>query len=105
MQVSPHRLPASTEFDSHLQLIAATQLPRGDVVFGISCSGTTRETVECLEVARSKGAATICLTNSMKSEITRHAGLALYATPSEIKYFRRLSLRVSRNWPWWMRCS
>jgi RpiR family transcriptional regulator, carbohydrate utilization regulator len=81
-------LPASTEFDSHLQLIAATQLRKGDVAFGISCSGTTRETVECLEIAKSKGATTICLTNSMKSEIVRHADLALYATPSEVKYFQ-----------------
>jgi len=81
-------LPASTEYDSHLQLIAATQLRRGDVAFAISCSGSTRETVQCLEVAKAKGATTICLTNSMKSEITRHADLALFATPSEIKYFQ-----------------
>src|SRR5260370_9997895 len=81
-------LPASTEFDSHLQLIAATQLRKGDVAFGISCSGTTRETVECLEIASSKGATTICLTNQMKSEIILHADLALYATPSEVKYFQ-----------------
>ena len=81
-------LPASTEYDSHLQLVAATQLRRGDVAFAISCSGSTRETVQCLEVAKSKGATTICLTNSMKSEITRHADLALFATPSEIKYFQ-----------------
>ena len=90
-------LPASTEFDSHLQLVAATQLRKGDVAFGISCSGNTRETVECLEVARSKGAATICLTNSMKSEIVRHADLALYATPSEIKYFQApLASRITQ---------
>jgi DNA-binding MurR/RpiR family transcriptional regulator len=90
-------LPASTEFDSHLQLVAATKLRRGDVAFGISCSGKTRETVECLEVARSRGAATICLTNSIQSEIVRHADLALYATPSEIKYFQApLASRVAQ---------
>ena len=81
-------MPASTEYDSHLQVIAATQLRPGDVAFAISCSGSTRETVQCLEIAKSKGATTICLTNSMKSEITRHADLALFATPSEIKYFQ-----------------
>ncbi len=90
-------LPASTEFDSHLQLIAATQLRRGDVAFAISCSGSTRETVQCLETAKAKGATTICLTNSMKSEITRHADLALYATPSEIKYFQApLASRITQ---------
>jgi RpiR family carbohydrate utilization transcriptional regulator len=90
-------LPASTEFDAHMQLIAATQLRKGDVAFAISCSGTTRETVECLEIASSKGATTICLTNSMKSEIVRHADLALYATPSEVKYFQApLASRITQ---------
>jgi DNA-binding MurR/RpiR family transcriptional regulator len=90
-------LPASTEFDSHLQLIAATQMRKGDVAFGISCSGSTKETVECLQVAKAKGASTICLTNSMKSEITQHADLVLYATPSEIKYFQApLASRITQ---------
>src|ERR1700733_3479226 len=42
-------LPASTQFDSHMQVIAATKLRKSDVAFGISCSGETRETVHCLE--------------------------------------------------------
>jgi RpiR family transcriptional regulator, carbohydrate utilization regulator len=90
-------LPASTEFDSHMQLIAATQLRKRDVAFGISCSGTTRETVRCLEVAQEKGATTICLTNAMKSPITGCADIALYATPSEVKYFQApLASRVTQ---------
>ena len=72
-------LPASAQFDSHMQLIAATQLGKGDVAFGISCSGATSETVRCLEVARARGARTICLTNSVKSPITQAADLALGA--------------------------
>jgi DNA-binding MurR/RpiR family transcriptional regulator len=90
-------LPASAQFDSHMQVIAATQLQRGDVAFGISCSGNTNETVQCLEVARSRGATTICLTNSMKSPLTSHADIALFATPSEIKYFQApLASRISQ---------
>jgi RpiR family transcriptional regulator, carbohydrate utilization regulator len=81
-------LPASAQFDSHIQLIAAAQMKTGDVAFGISCSGTTRETVQCLQVAKTKGATTICLTNAMKSAITTFSDLCLYATPSEIKYFQ-----------------
>ena len=90
-------LPASTQFDSHMQLIAATQLRKGDLAFGISCSGATSETVRCLEVARSRGAAAICLTNSVKSPITQAADLALFATPSEIKYFQApLASRITQ---------
>jgi DNA-binding MurR/RpiR family transcriptional regulator len=90
-------LPASTEADSHIQLIKATQLKAGDVAFGISCSGTTSETVQCLEVAKAKGATTVCLTNAMKSPITSFSDLLLYATPSEIKYFQApLASRVTQ---------
>ena len=90
-------LQASAHFDSHIQLIAATQLEKGDVAIGISLSGTTRETVECLEVAKAKGATTICLTNAVKSPITAHSDYALYATPSEIKYFQApLASRVTQ---------
>lgn len=90
-------LPAGAAADSHIQLIAATQLKKGDVALGISLSGATRETVECLEVARAKGATTVCLTNAMKSPITEHGDLCLYATPSEIKYFQApLASRVTQ---------
>jgi RpiR family carbohydrate utilization transcriptional regulator len=90
-------LPVSTQFDSHMQLVAASQLHKGDVAFGISCSGSTQETVHCLEVARSRGAKTICLTNSMKSPITTYADLKLFATPSEVKYFQApLASRITQ---------
>jgi DNA-binding MurR/RpiR family transcriptional regulator len=90
-------LPVSTQFDSHMQLVAASQLHKGDVAFGVSCSGSTQETVHCLEVARSRGAKTICLTNSMKSPITACADLKLFATPSEVKYFQApLASRITQ---------
>jgi RpiR family transcriptional regulator, carbohydrate utilization regulator len=90
-------LPASAQFDAHIQLIAAAQLKAGDVAFGISSSGSTRETVQCLEVAKAKGATTISITNAMKSPITTHSDLCLYATPSEIKYFQApLASRITQ---------
>jgi DNA-binding MurR/RpiR family transcriptional regulator len=90
-------LPAAAQFDSHIQLITATQLKAADVAFGISCSGTTRETVQCLEVAKDKGATTICLTNAVSSPITTCSDLCLYATPSEIKYFQApLASRITQ---------
>jgi DNA-binding MurR/RpiR family transcriptional regulator len=90
-------LPVSAQCDSYFQLIAATQMKADDVAFGISCSGNTRETVQCLEVAKAKGATTICLTNAMKSAITTFSDLCLYATPSEIKYFQApLASRITQ---------
>ena len=90
-------IPATTQSDSHLQLIAATQLQKGEVAFGISCSGRTHETVQCLRTARENKATTISLTNCMKSPITEHSDLVLYATPSEVKYFQApLASRITQ---------
>ena len=90
-------LPAAAQFDSHIQLITATQMRAGDVAFGISCSGSTHETVQCLEVAKARGATTICLTNAMNSPITTHSEYCLYATPSEINYFQApLASRITQ---------
>lgn len=90
-------LQASAHSDSHLQLIAATQLDKGDVAIGISLSGTTRETVQCLKTAKNRGATTISLTNAIKSPITEHSDHCLYATPSEINYFQApLASRVTQ---------
>lgn len=90
-------LSASAQSDSHLQLISATQMKPGQVAFGISCSGTTRETLHCVEVAKSCGATVICLTNALKSPITLSSDLCLYATPSEINYFQApLASRVTQ---------
>jgi DNA-binding MurR/RpiR family transcriptional regulator len=48
-------------------------------------------------VARARGARSICLTNSVKSPITQAADLALFATPSEIKYFQApLASRITQ---------
>jgi len=90
-------LPAAAQFDPHLQLITATQLKAGDVAVGISCSGTTSETVQCLEVAKAKGATTICLTNAMNSPIAACSDMCLYATPGEINYFQApLASRITQ---------
>jgi len=90
-------LPAAAHFDSHIQLINATQLKAGDVAFGISCSGTTAETAQCLQVAKAKRATTVCITNAMRSPIVAHSDLCLYATPSEINYFQApLASRITQ---------
>jgi DNA-binding MurR/RpiR family transcriptional regulator len=90
-------IPAATQCDAHLQLIAATQLQKGDVAFGVSCSGSTYETVQCMQIARENKATTLSITNCMKSPISALSDLVLYATPSEIKYFQApLASRITQ---------
>lgn len=90
-------ISASATADSHMQLIAATRMEKGFLAIGISCSGSTRETVTCLRVARERKASTMCLTNSMASPITKLSDVVLCATPSEVKYFQApLASRVTQ---------
>jgi len=90
-------LPAFVEFDSHLQLAAAAEMKRGEVGVGISVAGTTMETVECLRLAKARGARTVCITNSIGSPLAQAADVRLYAAPSEVKYFQApLASRVTQ---------
>jgi DNA-binding MurR/RpiR family transcriptional regulator len=88
---------AYARLDPHLQLISATQLSRRDVAFGISSSGSTRETIACLEQARRRGATTICITNAIAAPITEISDHCLFAAPSEINYFQApLASRITQ---------
>ncbi|MBI4165391.1 MAG: MurR/RpiR family transcriptional regulator [Acidobacteria bacterium] len=81
-------LPAFMECDSHLQLAAAAQMGKQDVAVGISVSGCTTQTVECLWQSKSRGAKTIAITNCIGSPLTQTADVSLYAAPGEVKYFQ-----------------
>ncbi|NPV53818.1 MAG: MurR/RpiR family transcriptional regulator [Firmicutes bacterium] len=63
--------------DPHMQIAAALQLTPKDVAFGISYSGSSRETVDALSAARSAGATTICMTTFPNSRITKEANIQL----------------------------
>ena len=90
-------LPAFVEFDSHLQLAAAAEMRPSEVAVGVSVAGTTMETVECLRLAKARGARTICITNSIGSPLAEAADLRLYAAPSEVEYFQApLASRVTQ---------
>jgi DNA-binding MurR/RpiR family transcriptional regulator len=64
-------------FDSHIQISAALQLNSSDVALGISYSGSTRETIDALDAAKSVGATTICMTTFPNSPITQKANIQL----------------------------
>jgi glutamine---fructose-6-phosphate transaminase (isomerizing) len=53
-------------------------LSKDTLVIGISQSGETRDTVNAMKLARSKGARTLAITNQMGTQITREADAVLY---------------------------
>lgn len=72
--------------DNHMQVIAASHLKEGDVAIGISHSGSSKDVIEAMQIAREHGATTICITNKGKSTIQKHSDLILHTASEETKY-------------------
>lgn len=69
--------------DPHLQVMSASLLGPSDVAVGISHSGSTKDTVQALEVARKAGATTVAITHKARSPIVKVADIVLYTTSAE----------------------
>lgn len=83
--------------DNHMQAISASQLRKGDVAIGISHSGSSRDIVEALHIAREKGATTISVTNKGRSPITKQSDIVLNTASDETQYsILALNSRISQ---------
>jgi RpiR family carbohydrate utilization transcriptional regulator len=78
--------PVAAYSDTHMQVMAASLLEKGDVVVGISHSGSSRDIIEALELAREKGATTIGLTHYAKSPIDKVLDIKLCTASNETFY-------------------
>ena len=72
--------------DNHMQVIAASQLKKGDVAIAVSHSGSSKDIVEALAIAKEKGAVTIAITNAGKSPVVKHSDFVLSTSSEETKY-------------------
>jgi len=72
--------------DAHTQLVVASLLEASAVAIAVSHSGASREPVECLALARARGATTIAVTARHPSPLTRHADIVLLTMSSETRY-------------------
>ncbi len=72
--------------DAHIMLTSAAVLGNGDVAIGISHTGATVETIDALEVAKTRGARTVALTNFPKSPIAEVADLILTTAARETTF-------------------
>lgn len=83
LQLSLHRIgvAAWAWTDVHSGLASAAVLASGDVAVGISHSGQTRETIEMLAEAGSRGARTVALTSFPRSPLAGVADLVLATAP------------------------
>ncbi|MEK3724513.1 MULTISPECIES: MurR/RpiR family transcriptional regulator [unclassified Paenibacillus] len=72
--------------DGHSQTNKAIFLGEGDVVIGISHSGRTRDVIRTLDIAQSKGAKTIAVTQFGHSPITEVADTVLFTSSRETAF-------------------
>ena len=76
-------LRVSSTLDPHVMAMKATLLSPKDVVVGISTSGSTKDVVDAVRIAKESGAFVICITNHARSPITQYADIILLAASKE----------------------
>ncbi|MBU5483261.1 MurR/RpiR family transcriptional regulator [Clostridium sp. MSJ-11] len=76
-------IPTYMFFDTHMQLTSAVNLSKEDVAIGISYSGSTKEVVDALRIAKEKGATTICITKYGDSPIVSTSDIKLFIAAVE----------------------
>ena len=69
--------------DPHIALTSAALLGPKDVAIGISHSGTTRETIESIAMAKANGARTVAITNFPLSPLAQAVDLVLTTAARE----------------------
>jgi len=72
--------------DPHSQAVSAALLTKRDVAVGISHSGSTKDIVDSLSIARSSGATIICITNYTRSPIAKISDIKLYTASRETTF-------------------
>lgn len=72
--------------DNHMQVIAASHLKENDIAIGISHSGSSKDIVEALKIAKEHNATTIAITNGGKSPILKQSDIILATSSNETEY-------------------
>lgn len=79
-------LDAHAYTDDHMQMIAISSLTDEDVVIAISHSGSSRNAVDAVQLARERGAVVISITNIGISPLSKQANIRLYTCSQETQY-------------------
>lgn len=79
-------LPVNYQVESHLQLMASSQLKKGDVAILISHTGHTKEILEILEILKENGVYTIGITGFAESPLNRGVDLSLNTLSEETDF-------------------
>ncbi|MGH2317048.1 MurR/RpiR family transcriptional regulator [Planococcus sp. SE5232] len=80
MRIGKH---VSAITDSHFQIMRASSLTEQSVVIAISLTGSTKDIVDAVKLAKEKNATVIALTNYVKSPLTKYADFVLLSSAKE----------------------
>jgi DNA-binding MurR/RpiR family transcriptional regulator len=69
--------------DAHMQTMSAATLTEDDLAIGISISGSTKDTIDALRIAKKNGAKIISLTHAKRSPITNLSDVILLTAGRE----------------------
>lgn len=78
-------LNCRAQTDSYMQLMEVALLRPGDLVVGISQSGSSVDPVLTLKQAKQNGVSTICITGNTQSPITEYADVTLLSVAREAR--------------------
>lgn len=78
-------LDAQAVCDNHLQAIVASHLDERTVAIGVSHSGSSRDIVDALQLAKNNNATTVCITNYGNSPILSVSDIRLFTQAEETK--------------------
>jgi RpiR family carbohydrate utilization transcriptional regulator len=81
-------LQSYSAIDPTMQEMQASLTTPEDVAVGISHTGSSKDTVYALRLAKQHEARTICITNHTESPLTRHGDICLF-TASLVSHFRQ----------------
>lgn len=73
----------NAEIDSHIQAMTAATLSEKDLVIGFSLSGSTKDTIDSLTIAKESGAKIIAITYYARSPITKISDVVLLSGGKE----------------------
>lgn len=73
--------------DPTMQEMYASLTSSEDVALGISHTGSSKDVVYALKLAKQRGARTVCITNHSESPLTRYGDLCLF-TSTRVSHFR-----------------
>ena len=72
--------------DTHMQTIAVSQLSARDVLVGVSHSGSSKDIVDAMRLAKERGVFTVSITSKERSPITRQSDVVLLTDTEEVRH-------------------